>query len=75
MTKYEFHANGKPVSVEADSHYPLLWALRDDLKLTGTKFGSLIVYGAVGNAVSRASGVKQYSYPIKALNLIPSPNP
>jgi isoquinoline 1-oxidoreductase beta subunit len=39
MKKYEFHANGKPVSVEADSHYPLLWALRDDLKLTGTKFG------------------------------------
>ena len=31
--------NGKPVTIQSDSHYPLLWALRDDLKLTGTKFG------------------------------------
>jgi len=38
-TKYVFEVNGKPAEVTADSHYPLLWALRDDLKLTGTKFG------------------------------------
>ena len=36
---YEFTVNGKAVTIQADSHYPLLWALRDDLKLTGTKFG------------------------------------
>jgi isoquinoline 1-oxidoreductase alpha subunit len=36
---FEFTVNGKPVTIQADSHYPLLWALRDDLKLTGTKFG------------------------------------
>jgi isoquinoline 1-oxidoreductase subunit alpha len=34
-----FSVNGKPVSVEADADTPLLWALRDDLGLTGTKFG------------------------------------
>lgn len=31
--------NGLPRSVEADPATPLLWALRDHLALTGTKFG------------------------------------
>jgi isoquinoline 1-oxidoreductase subunit beta len=38
-SKHVFEVNGKIVEIESDSHYPLLWALRDDLKLTGTKFG------------------------------------
>ncbi len=31
--------NGNPVSVDADPEAPLLWVLRDHLKLTGTKYG------------------------------------
>jgi isoquinoline 1-oxidoreductase alpha subunit len=31
--------NGKPASVDADPEMPLLWALREQLQLTGTKFG------------------------------------
>jgi isoquinoline 1-oxidoreductase alpha subunit len=31
--------NGKIVSVEAEPEAPLLWVLRSELKLTGTKFG------------------------------------
>jgi len=31
--------NGKTLSVDADDDTPLLWALREQLKLTGTKFG------------------------------------
>ena len=31
--------NGKTVSVDADGDMPLLWALREPLQLTGTKFG------------------------------------
>jgi isoquinoline 1-oxidoreductase alpha subunit len=31
--------NGRPVSVEAEADTPLLWVLRDELHLTGTKFG------------------------------------
>ncbi|MEO0821868.1 MAG: (2Fe-2S)-binding protein [Pseudomonadota bacterium] len=31
--------NGKQVDVEADPDTPLLWVLRDELDLTGTKFG------------------------------------
>jgi isoquinoline 1-oxidoreductase subunit alpha len=31
--------NGRSQEIEADPNTPLLWALRDDLHLTGTKFG------------------------------------
>jgi isoquinoline 1-oxidoreductase alpha subunit len=31
--------NGKPASLDADPEMPLLWALREELQLTGTKFG------------------------------------
>jgi len=34
-----FTVNGKQVSVEAEADTPLLWVLREDLALTGTKFG------------------------------------
>jgi isoquinoline 1-oxidoreductase alpha subunit len=35
----EMTVNGKASSLDADPAMPLLWALREDLKLTGTKFG------------------------------------
>jgi isoquinoline 1-oxidoreductase subunit alpha len=31
--------NGKPVQVEAEPDTPLLWVLRDELKMTGSKYG------------------------------------
>ena len=31
--------NGRAASVDAEPDMPLLWALREDLQLTGTKFG------------------------------------
>jgi isoquinoline 1-oxidoreductase alpha subunit len=34
-----FTVNGRAVSVDVDPDTPLLWVLRDELKLTGTKFG------------------------------------
>jgi isoquinoline 1-oxidoreductase alpha subunit len=34
-----FNVNGKTVNVDADPSTPLLWALRDHLQMTGTKFG------------------------------------
>jgi len=37
MANFKF--NGKPVSVDVDVSTPLLWVLRDSLKMTGTKFG------------------------------------
>ena len=34
-----FTVNGRKVSVDVDPDMPLLWVLRDELKLTGTKYG------------------------------------
>ena len=35
----QFHLNGKPVSLTTEDQRTLLWVLRTDLDLTGTKFG------------------------------------
>ena len=35
----EFELNGQAVTVDIEGDTPLLWALRDDLDLTGTKYG------------------------------------
>ena len=34
-----FTINGRAVEIDADSETPLLWVIREHLKLTGTKFG------------------------------------
>lgn len=39
MASISFQVNGKPQSVDVDPDTPLLWVLRDNLSLTGTKFG------------------------------------
>jgi isoquinoline 1-oxidoreductase alpha subunit len=39
MTKIQIQVNGTKHTVEADPEMPLLWALRDLIGLTGTKFG------------------------------------
>lgn len=39
MKTVQFELNGSPVSVAANEDEPLLWVLRQQLGLTGTKFG------------------------------------
>ncbi len=39
MRSVSFTLNGKPTRLTVDEKRPLLWVLRDDLGLTGTKFG------------------------------------
>lgn len=39
MQKITLKINGEVREVEADPKKPLLWVLREDLKLTGSKFG------------------------------------
>ncbi|MCW5625744.1 MAG: 2Fe-2S iron-sulfur cluster binding domain-containing protein, partial [Burkholderiales bacterium] len=34
-----FVLNGKPVQVDVEPDMPLLWVLRDEVGLTGTKYG------------------------------------
>lgn len=39
MTAINFELNLKPVTVDVEPDMPLLWVLRDQLGLTGTKYG------------------------------------
>lgn len=39
MSTYNLKINGEIHSVEADSDTPLLWVLRDQINLVGTKYG------------------------------------
>jgi isoquinoline 1-oxidoreductase subunit alpha len=50
-----FTLNGTPVTVDADPDMPLLWAVREKLGLTGTKFGCGIA--ACGACTMHVDGV------------------
>ena len=39
MPVFQLHVNGRQHTINVDGNMPLLWALRDVLGLTGTKFG------------------------------------
>jgi len=49
-----FRLNGREVSVQAPEDAPLLWAIRDEIGLTGTKFGCGI--GACGACTVHVDG-------------------
>jgi len=50
----DFVVNGQKKSVDADADMPLLWAIRDHLDMTGTKFGCGI--GACGACTVHIDG-------------------
>lgn len=54
MSMYTLKINGKTHSVEADSDTPLLWILRDQLDLVGTKYGCGI--GQCGSCTVHVNG-------------------
>jgi isoquinoline 1-oxidoreductase subunit alpha len=63
----QLNVNGRPVSVDADPSTPLLWALRDNLGMTGTKFGCGVA--ACGACTVHVNGqpVRSCTTPIAAV--------
>jgi isoquinoline 1-oxidoreductase alpha subunit len=55
MASYRLNINGQQREVNVDPSTPLLWVLRDDLKMTGTKFGCGI--SACGACTVHVGGV------------------
>jgi isoquinoline 1-oxidoreductase alpha subunit len=56
---YKLTVNGRPVTVDAPADMPLLWVLRDILKLHGTKYGCGI--GECGACTVHVNGRAQRS--------------
>jgi isoquinoline 1-oxidoreductase alpha subunit len=50
----KFILNSKPIVADVDSDMPLLWVIRDELNMTGTKFGCGI--GACGACTVHVGG-------------------
>lgn len=67
MKNYSLNINGKTMEVKADADTPLLWVLRDEAKLVGTKYGCGI--GACGACTVHIEGsaVRSCSLPIEAI--------
>ena len=63
----ELNINGATRSVDADPSTPLLWALRDTLKLTGTKYGCGIAQCGACTVLVDGMAVRSCQQPIKAL--------
>jgi isoquinoline 1-oxidoreductase alpha subunit len=55
METYKLTVNGEVKEVTADPGTPLLWVLRDDLKMTGTKYGCGI--SACGACTVHVAGI------------------
>ncbi|KKK73852.1 hypothetical protein LCGC14_2889670, partial [marine sediment metagenome] len=68
MATYTLKVNGKKVNVEADDDTPLLWILRDELNLVGTKFGCGI--GQCGACTVHVDGEANRSCLLKASELV-----
>ena len=68
MSKYKLSVNGDDLEVDASPEMPLLWVLRDKLKLTGTKYGCGIAQ--CGACTVHVNGVAMRScvLPISALS-------
>ncbi len=58
--------NGKQVSVNADPDTPLLWVLRDEVGLTGPKFGCGIAQCGACTVLADGSPVRSCSVPVSA---------
>jgi aerobic-type carbon monoxide dehydrogenase small subunit (CoxS/CutS family) len=62
-----FKLNGKPTKLEVDSDRMLLWVLRTDLGLTGTKYGCGQSYCGACTVVIGKEAVRSCMFPIKSV--------
>ena len=67
MAKYELQINGKSVQVDVDSDTPLLWVLRDNLGLVGTKYGCGIAQCGACTVHMNGNAVRSCTLPVSAI--------
>ena len=64
MPDIKLTINGKPRVVAAPPDTPLLWVLRDDLNLTGTKFGCGMGLCGACTVLSNGEAIRSCSTPV-----------
>jgi isoquinoline 1-oxidoreductase alpha subunit len=68
MSKYQLSVNGERVEVDVSPQMPLLWVLRDTLKLTGTKYGCGIAQCGACTVHIDGKAVRSCVLPISAVS-------
>ena len=68
MSKFTITVNGQPREVEAEDDKPLLWVLREDFVLTGTKFGCGASLCGACTVHLDGQAVRSCSVPVSALS-------
>lgn len=64
MALYNLNINDKEHKVDVDSDTPLLWILRDNLRLLGTKYGCGIAHCGVCTVHLDGAAIRSCSYPV-----------
>ena len=62
-----FRLNGRPVNVTTDGERSLLWVLRTDLQLTGTKYGCGRGQCGTCTVIVNSQAIRSCHYPIRNL--------
>ncbi len=62
-----FVLNGRSVTLEVPAGMPLLWALRDELGLTGTKYGCGIAQCGACTVMFNGQAIRSCQLPVSAL--------
>ena len=68
MPNYTLKINGKKITVNVDKDTPLLWVLRDELAMKGTKFGCGIAQCGACTVHVNNSTVRSCSLPISSIS-------
>ena len=63
----DFRLNGKPAKLEVDGDRMLLWVLRTDLGLTGTKFGCGASLCGACTVIVNKEPVRSCEFPVKSV--------
>jgi|SRR5690606_1523874 len=67
MAEYNLTINGKKSTVDVDPQTPLLWVLRDHLKLVGTKYGCGIAQCGACTVHLDGSAIRSCQLPISSV--------
>ncbi len=67
MASYKLNINGKDYTIDAEPQTPLLWAIRDEAGLTGTKFGCGIAQCGACTVHLNGNPVRSCALPVSSV--------